>query len=289
MTKELRIKTIYRSSTIELALPPSISKYYSKNSVYVTFGRGPLEIFELDCGLYMPESAATMSASAHKRTLPPGFTYTTVCVSVPFGEMDWFKTYGQGIKNRDHLVGILALSLDSRLFEEIVFDVHVEDGKTGLLHCFIPRASGQLDEHALDKTNRIIDIYNSSPVLDERVRLCLRWYLKGITGEPNIDKFLALWLALELWAQSKNPNIIADKIQTSLLTGYDKAIVKAGLELGQMFGRRGELVHNGNYMYGKKEQKYVTRLENILEECLRHDLGLELKEVLDNQLSQFSL
>lgn len=285
MKKELRIKTIYRSSTIELALPPSISKYYSKHSVYVTFGRGPLQIIELDCGLYKPEPATTMTAGAHKRTLPQGFTYTTVCVSVSFSEMGWFETYGQGIKNRDHLVGILALSLDSRLFEEIVFDVHIEDGKTGLLHGFIPRDAGKLDEHALDKTSRIIDIFCTSPALDNRVRLCLRWYIRGITGKPNMDKFLSLWLALEVWAQSRNLSVIVDKIQTRLLPGYDKARVKAGLELARMFSRRGDLVHNGNDTYGEKEQKYVNLLENILEECLRHDLGLELKEVLDYRVS----
>lgn len=247
----------------------------------MTFGNGPVTIPELDIGLYKPEPAISMSASVQKRTLPRGFTYTTVGVSVSFSEMDWFKTYGQVINNRDHLVGILALSLDSRLFEEKVFEGHKEDGNIAILHGYTSRASGQFDEAALAKTNGLIDTFHTSPALDNRVRLCLHWYLRGIMGKPNMDKFLSLWLALEVWSQSWHINDIVDKIQTRLLPGYDKARVKAGLELGQMFGRRADLVHNGDATYGEKEQKYVNRLENILEECLRHDLGLELKEVLD--------
>jgi hypothetical protein len=109
-----------------------------------------------------------------------------------------------------------------------------------------------------------------------------RLYIRQAGWPPSEEKFLWLWMMLEVHPMRNTTDIrplvqfFADRL------GRPEAETKSRLELGKLFGVRSDLVHNGTF---PSDHKTVGQLLNKLEKCcveaIRALLGYPYEGALD--------
>ena len=115
----------------------------------------------------------------------------------------------------------------------------------------------------------------------QRFQLASRWFMRGVEAPNSVDKLLSWWTVLEIYPSEGEmdvSNSAAGLIRKQLYPKLDTSDVKAKLRLGQIEGKRGDIVHQGIAYVPEDEEKtfdeYLERLEAVVIACLRLLAGL---------------
>ena len=116
---------------------------------------------------------------------------------------------------------------------------------------------------------------------NENMLLALRWYMKAIQTPEPIDAFLSHWISLEVFPMrgTRKIDVLVKYISTILDNNYQEKEVKECLNIGRLYGLRGEIVHHGNY---KKPIKNIYSWLLRLRELNKLILGNELSIIEKN-------
>lgn len=121
-----------------------------------------------------------------------------------------------------------------------------------------------------------ISTLESLPPLDrQRLRLMSRWYRRARETLNRVDKFLFLYVAIEVFPASGRSDVseaVRDFLVQRVFPDLDPPEIKARLMLGPITGLRAEIVHDGKSSIGADEQKAFSekleRLEAVARECM---------------------
>lgn len=115
-----------------------------------------------------------------------------------------------------------------------------------------------------------------NPESRERFRLCSRWYRRGMDSLNQIDRYLSLFIALEVFpatATTDVPGSVQDFLYEHLGRKYDKRFIKETLRLGPITGLRADIVHKGKASVAREEMDEFSKKLDLLEEVTRECLG----------------
>ena len=124
-------------------------------------------------------------------------------------------------------------------------------------------------------------LYNMRAALDKNQELHARYLLmarflsKSFLVPPSEEKFLYLWTILEIYPMKDTTNIKPISTFLGNIIGKDPDLIKDQLEIGNLFGARSNLVHNGCLDIPAKDfVETLIRLESICLVVLRSMMGL---------------
>lgn len=131
-----------------------------------------------------------------------------------------------------------------------------------------------------------LDSYRRAVALDadveQRYTLMSKLFSRALTIEPGEERFLWLWTVLEVFPMRDTSNIQPISDYLAQVTGRAAADVKRFLYLGNLFGARSDLVHDGKLAYGREVLgEVLNKLEAIDVTVLRALGGLPYAGQLD--------
>lgn len=111
---------------------------------------------------------------------------------------------------------------------------------------------------------------NMDADMNQRYATMSRFFSKSVLVHPSEEKLLYLWTLLEIFPMKNTTDIKPISEYLSVRIGRSSADVKEKLAIGQSFGIRSNLVHNGILTLDISEMgKFFERLESICIEVLR--------------------
>ncbi|OFW33946.1 MAG: hypothetical protein A3J28_05665 [Acidobacteria bacterium RIFCSPLOWO2_12_FULL_60_22] len=109
----------------------------------------------------------------------------------------------------------------------------------------------------------------------QRLRLMSRWYRRARETLNQVDQFLFLYVAIEVFPASGTsdvPRAVRDFLAQHVFRDVDPSNVKERLMLGRITGLRANIVHDGTSSIAANEQKEFSekleRLEAVTRECM---------------------
>lgn len=174
--------------------------------------------------------------------------------------------------------------LDERMLEDVL-EIAQKPKYTGVTPSVRIESNFPIERYDVTRINELKDALSSLENLAsaerDRLLLALRWYWKAVQERRDVDKYIALWIALEvLVTREKQNNVVnrtRDFLQRSLLPQFDKGEVKQKLKIGELYGLRKRIVHKGLNRLPEEERGYLDRLQELVEEITRCNLGLASK------------
>jgi hypothetical protein len=137
-----------------------------------------------------------------------------------------------------------------------------------------------------DSFDKYFDIEESAR---KRVDIALRWFHKALKEKVTEDKFLALWISFEALTMEGQTDVAKGKKFLAKMLNIPLSDVDSNLEIGRMFGHRGDLVH-GSVLDPQLSKIYCSKLLDVVEETLRWRIGIQsqnkLKKYLQRKKSQ---
>jgi len=142
------------------------------------------------------------------------------------------------------------------------------------------------DEHlqiALEQWDKLLI---RPPEGRNRIELALRWYHRGLTENVPDDKFLFFWVAFEVLTMpgSTNTDQAGDYLRKELFPDLERYLILNKLRIGEFFGCRADIVHNGLSQMNSKFDERILLLKMILSELLRKEFGLLPLGLLEKQV-----
>lgn len=207
-------------------------------------------------------------------------------IIAPCNSQDSPAVLAEGRRKVEPLLSIIRLLLGERPLDERMLEDVLEIGekpKYAVASPFV-RMETNFPIKRYDIT-RITELENAlrgsenlaAPERD-RLLLSLRWYWKAVQERRDVDKYIALWIALEvLVTKGKENNVVdltRDFLQRGLLPQFDKGVVKQRLKIGALYGLRKDIVHNGLNRLPEERSDYLDRLQEIVQEIIRCNLSL---------------
>lgn len=142
----------------------------------------------------------------------------------------------------------------------------------------------EINESVIKRAERFRSTIASNSDLDRRFTLMSKLFTRAISMRPGEEKFLWLWTALEVYPMKGTSNIGPISELLSDITGKPAAGLKSKLQIGQLFGARSDLVHDGRLPIAVNDfGSVLSRLEAIALVALRHAGGMPY----DGSLDQF--
>lgn len=119
-----------------------------------------------------------------------------------------------------------------------------------------------------------------------RVELALRWYHRGLTENVPDDKFLFFWVAFEVLTMPGTTNLdsAGDYLRDKLFPDLERHVILDKLKIGELFGCRADIVHNGLLRMNGKHDERIAVLKVLLSELLRKEFGLLPLGLLEKQV-----
>jgi len=210
-------------------------------------------------------------------------------IIAPCSSQDRNQVVAEGRQKIEPLLSIIRLLLGERpLDERMLEDVLEIDEKPKLGAQTLPvrrEINFPLERYDTSRINELQDALRGSEDLAAPGRdpllLALRWYWKAVQEKRDVDKYIAFWIALEILVtkgeEGKIVNLTRDFLQSSLLSQFDKGVIKQKLWIGGLYGLRRDIVHNGLNRLPEEKSDYLDRLQEIVEEIIRCNLGLTSK------------
>jgi hypothetical protein len=123
------------------------------------------------------------------------------------------------------------------------------------------------------------------PDIEQRFTLMSKLFSRAIATEPGEERFLWLWTVLEVFPMRDTSDIRPISDYLGKVTGRPPTEIKAALALGNLFGSRSDLVHDGRLPYGRENLgEVLVRLEAIVTTVLRALGGLPYAGQIDKYL-----
>lgn len=150
-----------------------------------------------------------------------------------------------------------------------------------------PIKSIKLRSLAQELCERHSEIANLSPHDRGRFRLASRWFFKSLQTYDLVDKFLSLYVALEVHPAANTsdvPMALRDYLRANLFPALTASEIKVRLQLGQLAGYRAKIVHDGlvdlDDTSGKELTGHIRRAEAMVRACLGVLIGLPDPDLL---------
>jgi hypothetical protein len=109
--------------------------------------------------------------------------------------------------------------------------------------------------------------------IDGRFTLMSKLFARALGMEPGEERFLWLWTVLEVFPMKNTSNIQPIGDYLSRVTGRPTAEIKEKLKIGQLFGARSSLVHDGKLPYEPRELGPVLRRLEGIDSAIIRSLG----------------
>jgi hypothetical protein len=210
-------------------------------------------------------------------------------IIAPCNSQDSPTVLAEGRRKVEPLLSIIRLLLGKRPLDERMLEDVLEIGEKPKYTVASPfvrmETNFPIERYDITQINELEDashgLENLAAPDRERLLLALRWYWKADQERRDVDKYIALWIALEILVtkgeESKVVDLTRDFLQSSLLSQFDKGVIKQKLKLGGLYGLRRDIVHNGLNRLPEEKADYLNRLQEIVEEIIRCNLGLASK------------
>jgi len=115
----------------------------------------------------------------------------------------------------------------------------------------------------------------------------LHWWALGKRESDNIDRFIKLWIALEVLVEGRGKKVV-NKVKEDLRKLYPYFDQTNGNELvGKIYGMRGDIVHKG-FRDPRDVMEKTLQLETIFEDLLNLHLNTKFKELTKVYLTNIS-
>ena len=205
----------------------------------------------------------------------------------------------------DRTISMLVSIFNLHLFDSLVYKGWLVENDWGVLGGWIQI----VDEPAFQiNSNKVEDDFlkfhrhlQENDDWFDRFTLMSRFLVKALTYTNGEEKFLLLWTALEVFPMKDTSNIEPISLYLGKILSRDAASVKEKLGVGQLYGLRSSLVHDGKFSVkiinsfarneteSERQFKYrqsdtIARLEYILREIMRFMCGLPYSGSLDRYL-----
>jgi len=112
----------------------------------------------------------------------------------------------------------------------------------------------------------------------------IHWWALGKRESDNIDRFIKLWIALEILVEGKGDKLVkkVKKKLIKLYPSYDEEKIRQ--LVGRVYGMRGDIIHKG-FREPLEVIKHVQHLEATLEDLLSLRLKMKFKELTEEYLN----
>lgn len=142
------------------------------------------------------------------------------------------------------------------------------------------RPPQQAAEIAVEVQNAIGKCDSLSTENRARFRISSRWFQKGMHTLNEIDKFLSLFIVLEIYpsfGSTDVPGKVCDWIGNELKERVSSELIKENLSLGRITGLRADIVHNGVSVVSMSKAKvpndFIHIMEVLARLSIKHQLG----------------
>lgn len=212
-----------------------------------------------------------------------------VQIIAPCNSQDSPAVLAEGRRKVEPLLSIIRLLLGERPLDERILEDVLEIDEKPKYTVATPSVRIErnfpIERYDAARIKELKDALRGSENLAAPERnpllLALRWYWKAVQERQDVDKYIALWIALEILVtkeKAKNVvNLTRDFLQRNILPQFDKGVVKQRLEIGELYDLRRDIVHYGLNKLPEEKADYLDRLQEIVEEIIRCNLGLASK------------
>jgi len=234
----------------------------------------------------LPPDQSGLKLEVESQTLP-GEDYLEIIA--PCNSQDFPEVLAEGRQKIEPLLSIIRLLLGERPLDERMLEDVLEIDEKPKYTVATPSVRIErnfpIERYDTTRINELKDALRGSENLAAPERdpllLALRWYWKAVQERQDVDKYIALWIALEILVtkeKAKNVvNLTRDFLQRNILPQFDKGVVKQRLEIGELYDLRRDIVHYGLNKLPEEKADYLDRLQEIVEEIIRCNLGLASK------------
>lgn len=210
-------------------------------------------------------------------------------IIAPCNSQDSIAVVAEGRQKIEPLLSTIRLLLGQRPLDERILEDVLEIGEKPKYTRVTPSVRVErnfpVERYGITRVKALEDALRRLESLPAPERdpllLALRWYWKAVQERQDVDKYIALWIALEMLVtneKAKNVvNLTRDFLQRNLLPQFDKGVVKQRLEIGELYDLRRDIVHYGLNELPEEKADCLDRLQEIVEEIIRCDLGLASK------------
>ncbi|MBK7370441.1 MAG: hypothetical protein IPJ09_03205 [Saprospiraceae bacterium] len=177
---------------------------------------------------------------------------------------------------------IITNSTDYTYYSPIQFTV---SGRVHGMPLFEDISGAFISNDTLIKAGELVEKLNKNYIRN-KIILSTNWYLKSFSMEET-DSFIAKWISLETLCMKKSTDIkpirhILSKVYTINMGEIDKLFA-----IGQIFGLRSKLVHNGYRM--PIDNKLLNLMDYLIEDCLLYILDASPKFQAKTFINQIGL
>jgi hypothetical protein len=188
----------------------------------------------------------------------------------------------------DNAIGLLSVALTSEVFDALEYRGWIKTSDetpfTAWLH---PADRPQYDNNALVAFLAAPPWNPRVDDADVRFGLMSRFHASAIPLAPSPERLILEWTALEVFPMENTTNIGPIAQLVGDLTGLPTELVKRRLRIGQAYGARCDLVHEGTF---PAEQRALSRLFTTIDICvhvaMRYLAGLPYNGIADQFLAQ---
>jgi hypothetical protein len=121
--------------------------------------------------------------------------------------------------------------------------------------------------------------------LNKRFTLMAKLFARATSLRPGEEKFLWLWLVLEVFPMEDTSDIAPISNLLAVITGRSAKDLKEKLQIGLLFRARSDLVHDGTLNHSRVDfGAVITRLDHIVLTIIRHTGGLSYDGLLGRYL-----
>lgn len=210
-------------------------------------------------------------------------------IIAPCNSQDSIAVIAEGRQKIEPLLSTIRLLLGKRPLDERMLEDVLEIGEKPKYTVLSPSVRREInfpiERYDISRIKGLEDaahgLENLAAPHRDHLLLALRWYWKATQQRRDVDKYIALWIALEILVTNGRGNNVVnlarDFLQRSLLSHFDKGVIKQKLKLGGLYGLRRDIVHNGLNRLPEEKADYLNRLQEIVEETIRCNLGLASK------------
>lgn len=186
--------------------------------------------------------------------------------------------------NIDNFITMFSLIYNSSVFYDLIYKGWLIEDDKAIMEAWIQiNETFSVDNNILlrelGKIKKNIDCDND---ISLRFDLISRFISKALTFKPSEEKFILLWTILEIYPMKDTTNIKPISVELAKIIGKSTEIVKKNLSIGELYGYRCALVHNGKFRIDIKDMgKVFTKLEEIIFVILKNIAGLPYSGILE--------
>ena len=179
---------------------------------------------------------------------------------------------------------MFSLIYNSSIFYDLVYRGWLITDDKAIMEAWVRSIEAfRVDESMLLKgLNEIKKNIDSKDDISLRFDIIARFFSKELMYKPSEEKFILLWTILEIYPMKNTTNIKPISEEIAKIIARSQEIVKEKLAIGELYGYRCDLVHNGKFIIDIKEMGAVfTKLEEIILVILKNISGLPYNGILD--------